>query len=743
MLIFFIFIIGLTIYLYSIKRLDAPISPGIRTLLTICRLLFLIALMVLFFRPMVLQTQRFTQAPSLYIALDDSQSMSFPIDPKTNGLSRWKTTIQTLKEGGLLSYWKANGFPARYGLFSACAMAARNESPWRAALPESATPAFTRTDLATVIRAFQIARKRDESAYLLLFTDGQWNHGENPLTAAGDRIGAGDSEFGLVDERIFTFGIGTLERIFDLYIESIEMPAFIRAGDPLELVLHAAAGGDVMPEEVTIQLRGGPDEGTETFYQERKIQFTETERETALSFSIPYLAEGNYKFTAEITPLNGELFTHNNTITRGVRVLKEKDRILLLCGAPNWGLKFLKRVFEDRKSFDLQSYLVMKDRVSLLGDRTWVRERMEEPSPERYDVEPAKTLDEIQERMKDFSAVILYNYSFAETPVSFTQELRSYIEDGGGVLFIPGSQNRKAPSLDLRGVLPAPLAQTFNMIPRPVLAQPDGSSSAAIREALKMIPRDELPPLDSFSLARTRASGGQVLLEGVETNSRNVDLVILRRFGLGRIVSMLSPSFWRWYLLTGRDILTPFWLGLVYECQPRLHAEPGKLYTDGFLYDAFTPVLVTYVSPGEIQDASMVGKTVYVNGPERNERLWLEMDEGEPGVFKAKYTPVNPGDYRITTEIKDATADFRVVTTAKETHNLSQNINDLRQIAELAGGEYANQPAWKHLAEKIPKSTEIFEEQTQLFLGEKWWYVLALILFLCVEWYIRWRQGLP
>ena len=115
----------------------------------------------------------------------------------------------------------------------------------------------------------------------------------------------------------------------------------------------------------------------------------------------------------------------------------------------------------------------------------------------------------------------------------------------------------------------------------------------------------------------------------------------------------------------------------------------------------------------------------------------------QPGLYQGRYTPVEMGRYEAEAATREASAAFQVTESQVEMSDLRQNLAALREMAAAAGGEYANQPAWKSLAERLPPSTRIEEESRIRFRGEKFWVATTLILFLALEWFIRWRKGLP
>jgi len=748
LILLFILVFGAAIYLYSLKRLDAPISPGMRTGLLACRLFFLGLLLFFLMKPQIKETVRIAVSPTLYLALDDSLSMSFPIRPsdlgsKSGDPSRWEILRQNLQDGDLTKSWKRKGFDVKFALVSQAAQSLPDESLWSSGFPRSATPSFPYTDLSAAIARFQRISLKDESAYLLLFTDGRWNRGANPIGSADALFrhpGAGENALG---KRIYTFGIGTTDTLFDIILEAASAPSNVRVGEPLQMQARVALAGDAPTQPVVVRARGTSTSGQELYFQEQSIDLNNENRKQEFSFDIPPLPPGEYLFTVEAVSLPGEQLSSNNILTHGVRVKKAKDPILLLTSAPDWEFKFLKRSLEDRPTVDLQTRLSHENGLSPLGDRSWVLERAgkkdensgEEPAPE------VESLANLQ--LEQWSVIILHNFVFLPDQVDFANHLRNYVENGGGLLFIPGPLNAASYPPNLREALPGPLSQPYIAALQSVSVRPPAEPDDPLYSAFLNVEAGKIPPLFPYFQTVPPSAAEKILLDGFTSAQETVSLLVEYRFGLGKIACSKSNSFWRWNMLTGEDWLSSFWLSVLYQCNPRLLADKSRLFTDRSLYEIYEPVQVGYIASSRLHDATLSGVPVEVKGPSREESLWLSPSMSRSNLFEEKYTPVEPGNYLLANLLDGATAEFRVEPNRTETFELRQNVSDLRALAESSGGEYANSPAWKPLAERLPAASAYREEQRSRFLGEKWWAALSLISLLALEWYMRWIKGLP
>ncbi|MGC9327151.1 MAG: hypothetical protein ACP5I1_05935 [Candidatus Hinthialibacter sp.] len=741
MIIAAIIILGLVLYFYSIKCLDAPISSRARFSLGICRLFFFLIMLYLLTLPQVREISQVTLKPMLYVGLDDSLSMSYPSDflseSRKSPSSRWEVMLKELQEEGILDFWRRKGFDIRFLPFSnAEAPNRRQNSLWFSQIPESASPTYAQTNISAVIDRFEESSSTNETAYLLMFTDGQWNQGRNPMTAAAQL----KSSTRRIPASIYTFGVGPVSSIQDVLVDSIQLPSVARSGESVQLKAQILLRGVDSGTSLTVVLQGETSAGDQILEERQVHTALVDEDEMGVSFDLPTMEIGQYLYTLRVEPLEGERIISNNQITRGMQVRDAYDHVLLLTSAPDWEFKYLKRVLEDQETLQVQAYLHHEAGLTRLGDRLWMEQHSTDAgaAPQEGDYPDVSALEEDLSR---WPLIILHNISFQIDQIQFIQRLKQYVEDGGAILFIPGSNQAGRLPQALREAVPAPLIGPFIAEDRSVIAKIDLDSPFAILS--NEAPGLDLPPLNSFIVPRSSAESGKTLLEGMASMNESVPLATLHRYGLGRIAVMGSRSFWRWNMLTGKEILAPFWLTMLYQVCPRLHTSTGEVQVDGYLFQVFDPVRITYQVRDTGQEAGGGAVPLVVESPSRQETLWLSPTGDAPGVYETRYTPVETGMYTAATLTQDASAAFRVDNSAVELRDLRQNIAGLRELAQLTKGEYANQPAWRELAERLPYEVAVSREERTRFVGEKWWMASLLIFFLGAEWFLRWMKGLP
>lgn len=737
LLVFSILILGCAVLLYSVLFFDVPIPTWLRNSLGGLRILFLCILLYLIISPYKDETISTRITPTIYIALDDTQSMSYPINPilKDEGdQSRWDTMQNIIQQNGIFSSLEDRGFKLKYSRFSDV-NAAIGEGIWSPVLPDSSQVNYSSTNMSNVIQSFGQQAKYDESAYLLLFTDGQWTQGGSPSLAAASLMQQYQEAGTVLDYRIYSYGIGTADDINDVMIESFNLPSDIRSGDAVSAKIQIGYRGVEPNDAISVRLWGLSNDQTVIMDETIDVTFDGKAIKT-LDIPLPDLQKGEYQFTSEILNLSDDIFTENNVSARGVRVRESKDRVLILTSSPTWEMKFMKRALEDHPSIDTHAYFIHDDGITFLGDPTQTTEEM--PVYEN--------INALQDSFSRWSVIVLSNFYFRSDFQSMAESVSSYVENGGGLVVLPGMNNSAPTSVNVEPVLPPVLNRVYAAVEQRFVVPAERAVTSPLLSQVDENAKQNLIPLTTWYRnvkPEQNAVPGIPLLQGIAAVQQSIPLVELYRVGLGRIIVAYTDSFWRWDMMTNDSVLPVFWVSTVYQAQPQLLTTAGEIYTDQFTYGTFEPVEIEYTIRESVADTTADTLSLTITHQEQEERIWLESVPNQPNSFRGRYTPTQAGEYSISTIGDEAKTSFNVEESIEEMNDLRQNITSLQEIASIGGGEYANLPAWKTQTENIPLSTKLKEDTQRRFTGEKWWIVSILIVLLGLEWFTRWRRGLP
>ncbi len=128
-------------------------------------------------------------------------------------------------------------------------------------------------------------------------------------------------------------------------------------------------------------------------------------------------------------------------------------------------------------------------------------------------------------------------------------------------------------------------------------------------------------------------------------------------------------------------------------------------------------------------------------------RVTLRPDEATPGFYEGYFSPPRPGRYRLEASSADLelanTTEFQVADINPEMANTDAQIEPLRRIADLSGGECLSALRIQELASLLDREAHTTTIRTDRPLWDNWWIAMALVALLGFEWLVRRRYDLP
>jgi hypothetical protein len=263
-----------------------------------------------------------------------------------------------------------------------------------------------------------------------------------------------------------------------------------------------------------------------------------------------------------------------------------------------------------------------------------------------------------------------------------------------------------------------------------------------------------LPPVLSVFAGAVPKPAAQVLAKA-KTPSGQHALVVVQRYGQGKVVALLTESLWRWSLEPREeDVYRRFWNRVLDWLAPE------KEELQPFEVDLFAPVARVYL--GEpIRLAARVGGaeataaevTCELRGPEgrtlafRMTPKTITTASGQtlPG-YELLYTPEQPGNYqaRAVAVLNGKTArsspfEFLVRSVSAEGTGRPANLDLLKKLAESSGGVLASPDEIGGIVERWTGEARQEVRVQWKSLWNQWWTIGAMIGLLCLEWILRRR----
>ncbi|HTB00631.1 MAG TPA: hypothetical protein VK804_09150 [Bradyrhizobium sp.] len=376
----------------------------------------------------------------------------------------------------------------------------------------------------------------------------------------------------------------------------------------------------------------------------------------------------------EASPLENELTPVNNRAVVAIDGVRDKLRVLLVSGEPHSGERTWRNLLKSDPSVDLVHFTILRP-------------------PEKQDGTPINELSLIafptrelfQQKINEFQLIIFDRYARQGVlPIAYFDNIARYVRSGGAVLVSAGPDYASNTSIwrtPLDSVLPA---EPVGVTEKPYYAHlSDAGKRHPVTRGLEGSSFE--PPHWSrfFRTVDTRNATSPPLMTGADGKP----LLLLSRFGEGRVALLLSDHIWLWargYEGGGPhlDLLRRMshWL----MQQPDLDEEALRLQVQGHDLVVLRQTMADSVAPVTV--TSPTGATREVTLSESEPGTWRStIPAGELGLWQASdgtlkalinVGPTNPKEF---SEVTSTTDLLKPLTQASG--------GDTRRIADGSGVE--------------------------------------------------------
>src|SRR6516165_1924163 len=384
---------------------------------------------------------------------------------------------------------------------------------------------------------------------------------------------------------------------------------------------------------------------------------------TNVRVTVPIPHAGANIVEVEAAPLEGELTLVNNRAVISIDGVRDKLRVLLVSGEPHDGERTWRNLLKSDASVDLVHFTILRP-------------------PEKQDGTPINELSLIafptrelfQQKINDFQLIIFDRYARQGVlPVIYFDNIARYVRQGGAVLVAAGPDYASPTSLwrtPLDSVLPA---EPVGVTEKPFYAHlSDAGKRHPVTRGLEGAESE--PPHWSrfFRTVDTRNAVGAPVMTGADGKP----LLLLSRFGEGRVALLLSDHIWLWargYEGGGPhlDLLRRMshWL----MKQPDLDEEALRLQVQGKDLQVIRQTMADSVTP------------VTVTSPSGTTRE-LTLAAGEPGEWRASLTANELGLWQATDGTLKALINVGP-TNPKEFSEVTSTAETLKPLMQATGGD--------------------------------------------------------
>ncbi|HNQ22978.1 MAG TPA: hypothetical protein PKK06_07785 [Phycisphaerae bacterium] len=608
----------------------------------------------------------------------------------------------------------------------------------------------TATDLAGALNTVLADSEGRRLAGILLISDGQATGGGD-LREVADRARARGVP-------IHPLRLGSPRVPLDVEVGPLRAEASVFVHDLLAVEAQVAVTGSTAPVQLPVQL---VDDRTGVVLVTQPVELGPQQPSATVELRTRPAVPGVQRYRVQVEPRPGEAVSQNNLDRVEVLVGEDRVRVLYVEGYPRFEYRYLKNAL-------LREPTVRLSVLLLEADPEFVQEG----------AEPIRRFPETAEELDAFDVVLFGDVDPRPAGDPGAAGLAGWLtagqmkllldfvgHRGGGFGLLAGE--RAAPQhflgTPLEKLLPVRIDPDFASHYaasrtggyRPQLT-PEGRASRLFRfaeqrdESERLL--DSLPEL--FWIARTQGPrpGAAVLLEHPtqETMVGKTPLVVLGRYGAGRLFFQATDDTWRWRRHTGEFLHDTYWVRVVRELMPTQRLARDRRYEirpDRREYDYGQPVRVQV----EILDTRLEaeihdGLSLVLRDADDFVAARFEASRLAPGleVFEGMLVPARPGRFLLEVENLPPAAGapttgvpVRVREADLEARRPQADHETLARLAEGTGGTLLQ-------ADRLPeqcaalrdRSVQIPDDVTEPLWDSK----LVLILFVVLttmEWGLR------
>ena len=685
------------------RRTLPPVSNAWRIVLGSLRFFVFFLLFYLLGDPLVSLFRTTSIRPSVLVVVDNSRSMT--ISSASDPLETYASVVSSREIEQLEDRADVQWLSFENAL--------RPMDGWT---PDSIRFDGDRTNISGVFEELRREPRSENLKAIILLTDGNSTSASNP-TYAAEALGVAT----------FPIGIGDTTERKDVRISNV-------------LQNSIAYAGTRVPVQVTIQSSG---------YQSERVDVVLSLRGSVVNRSTVTLGSGTgeYRTTLFMTPdssgtirgnvsvsrLDGESTYENNRAVFFVTVLSGKRKVLLLAGAPNQDVAFIRRSLEADSNITVTTRIERTGGGFLEGDLT-------------------------DQLIRESDALFFVGYPGPFTTDRSLRILAAQEFDQKPVFFMLGRRTDKAKLDRIAELLPVTIGAVSPTELQVFLAVPQEMRQHPLLRFGEEAAWTSLPPVFRPQGQFTPRPESQVIgTVRLQSQTLSDPLLVTRSVAGRRSIALLGYGLWRWKMLSPQGRLPdgPFDMFLQNTVQWLTAIDDQRQFRVTATKESFS-ALEPALFRAEVYDASMrpvSNATIEMTIRGGNRTSSVTFSSIDNGQYEGSGDVLPPGEYAYTATARsggiELGADRGVFSVGGlEVEFLDTRLNKdlLRSIAFRTGGSYYDAAMLDGLSDRIldVPGFGVSERRTgiQIELAHSGWVLGIIILLLTAEWFLRKRLGL-
>jgi len=680
--IIFCLLLG-ALYAYVLYYKNQNSGFGIRLSYTLAlfRMITVSVIAFLLLNPLIRYTSQFAEKPVIVIGIDNSASIRTMSD-SVYFLNDYSASLQKLADDLSVR------FDVRIYTFG-----------------ENVRPGLnldfsdSQTDISGFLDEVKNVYSYRNTGAMIVASDGLYNRGSNPVyTAQG------------LNMPVYTIALGDTTIHRDVLIKRVNYNrvSFVGNDFPVEIVVEAK-------KSYGLSTRLSIKRNQEVLYN-HSIEIT---REGFMEKYIVYLKSdepGIQRFTISLSPVAGEITLENNVQDIFIDLLEGKQKILLLANAPHPDISAIKQAVQSNVNFEITDFLT----------------------------------EDFDQSVTDFDLVILHGLPSVKNSIGFL--LEHLQQESIPVFFIITQQT----SLHLFNEQKAGLViQPENILYNEARPRFNQQFSIFTLSDKTILLFESAPPLVSpYTTIRIQASASPLLFQRIGSVNTSDPQLVFFESGDNRYGALLGEGIWRWRIksFSSFEDHQPF-DELINNTVQFLALKADKRF--------FRVITAnSYDETDDVEFEAQLYNEIYelVNDPEVQLLITDQSGNEFPFVFNrtANAYLLNAGKmepgiygYEATSRLGDKffseRGEFTVTRLNIELMNTVADHNLLFNLAASRGGEMIYPQQLTDLGEIIRSRDDVrsitYFQKTFSEVLNNVWLLLALLVIMSAEWFIRKRAG--
>jgi uncharacterized membrane protein len=609
------------------------------------------------------------------------------------------------------------------------------KDPRSPAWVESLEAKETRTALADAIGDLLKRDEVDLPAAIVVITDGR----ENASHASLDDVA---KECGRLGVPVHVVGIGG-SSFGTLQVRAADAPETLFVDDTVAVpVRYRVRGYKEGVVEITLKLNGND-------VARKTVPLAEGEDLREVLSFVPQEKDarpGKQDFTATVRVMAGAE-TVTDELSKAVRVIDRKVKVLVIDSSPRWDFKFLQRALLRDRRVEAKFYLTDADPKAMRSGPPFI-----------------SGFPDTRQELFAYDLLVIGDLPASSITREQQQYIRDFVTEGGGVVHIAGRTAGPASFVGtpLAEILPVEFqAERFPIDgPSPAPYRPE-PTPAGLRSPLLSLADDpvenlkvwkELPEMYWFYPVTKLKPAAEVFLTHPRAklpDGKPMPLLAAHYFGKGYVLYCGFDETWRWRFNEADAFFGRFWSQTVYlagvprtlgtkltqlslDAADPVLGKTGQVFARLFSADLHPLTADRFPARLEKLDAD-------AGDADRARDIDLKSLPGQPGEYTAAvpFNRLGRFAFKVDTGTDPASLEYRV--TLPPDHELAPGgmaEEELRKLAELSGGAFYREEDLHALPKAVRPQLAPFARRDEVLLWNKW-MLFAVVGLLSLEWFLR------